>query len=87
MAMHGKRMNHSKSVPDRLKPQECERNTWGSKLPILHNPENNIIQDEVDAAGNTLKLTLSHKVDLHVPVQSKGLPNYFGALPVNPWCH
>jgi len=63
--------------PDGLKPQECERNAGWSRPPIPYIPKEDVIQEAMDTAANTLKLTLSHKVGLHVPVWSKGPPEQF----------
>jgi hypothetical protein len=70
-------MNHVKVAPEGLKPQECERNAGRSKPPIPYIPEKDVIQEAVDPGANTLKLTLPHKVELRVPVWSKGTPVQF----------
>jgi len=36
-----------------------------------------VIQEAVDSNANMLKFTLSHKVELHIPVWSKGTPEQF----------
>ena len=48
-----------------------------SKPPILYIPKKDVIQEAVDSSANTLKLTLPHKVELRVPVWSKGTPEQF----------
>ena len=70
-------MSHMKVAPDELKPQECERNAGRSKPPIPYIPEKDVIQEAVDPSANMLKLTLPHKVELHVPVRLKGTPEQF----------
>jgi hypothetical protein len=70
-------MSHAKVAPEGLKPQECERNAGRSKPPIPYIREKDVIQEAVDSSANTLKLTLPHKVELHVPVWSKGTPEQF----------
>ena len=70
-------MSHAKVVPEGLKPQECERNSGRSEPPIPYIPEKDVLQEAVDSSANTLKLTLPHKVELHVPVWSKGTPEQF----------
>jgi hypothetical protein len=72
-----RRMSHTKVAPEGLKPQEGERNVGRSKPPILYIPEKDVIQEAVDSGANTLKLTLPHKVELYVPVWSKGTPEEF----------
>jgi hypothetical protein len=70
-------MSHAKVAPEGLKPQECERNSGRSRPPIPYIPEKDSIQEAVDSSANTLKLTLPHKVELRVPVWSKGTPEQF----------
>ena len=70
-------MSHAKVAPEGLKPQECERNAGRSKPLILYIPEKDVLQEAVDSSANTLKLTLPHKVELRVPVWSKGTPEQF----------
>ena len=70
-------MSHAKVAPEGLKPQECERNAGRSKPPILYIPEKDVLQETVNSSTNTLKLTLPHKVELCVPVWSKGTPEQF----------
>ena len=72
-----RRMSHVKVAPEGLKPQECERNMVRSKPPIPYNPQKDVIQETIDSSANTLKLTLPHKVELRVPVWSKGTPEQF----------
>jgi hypothetical protein len=72
-----RRMSHAKVAPEGLKPQECERNAGRSKPPIPYIPEKDVLQEAVDSSANTLKLTLPHKVELRVPVWSKGTPEQF----------
>ena len=61
-------MSHANVAPEGLKPQECERNTGRSRPPIPYIPEKDVIQEAVDSSANMMKLMLSHKVELHVPV-------------------
>jgi len=70
-------MSHAKVDLEGLKPQECERNTGRSKPPIPYILEKDVIQEAVDSGANTLKLALPHKVELRVPVWSKGTPEQF----------
>ena len=65
-------MSHAKVAPERLKPQECEQNVGRSKPLIPYIPKKDVLQEVVDSSANTLKLTLPHKVELHVPIWSKG---------------
>jgi hypothetical protein len=69
-----RRMSHAKVVPEGLKPQECERNVGISKPSIPYIPKKDVIQEAVDSGANMLKLTLPHKVELRVPLWSKGTP-------------
>ena len=71
------RISHAKVAPEGLKPQECKRNAGRSKHPIPYIPEKDDLQDAVESSANTLKLTLPHKVELCVPVWSKGTPEQF----------
>jgi hypothetical protein len=48
-----------------------------SKPAILYIPKNDVIQEAVDSGANMLKLTLPHKVELPIPVRSKGTPEQF----------
>ncbi len=70
-------MSHAKVVPEGLTPQECKRNARRSKPPILYISEKDDLQEAVDSSANMLKLLLPHKVELHVPVWSKGNPEQF----------
>jgi len=70
-------MSHAKVAPEGLKPQECERNAGRSKPPIPYIPEKDVVQEAADSSANTLKLKLPHKVELHIPVWSKGTPEQF----------
>jgi len=70
-------MSHTKVAPEGLTPQECEMNTGRSKLPIPYVSKKDVLQKAVDSGTNTLKLTLPHKVELRVPVWSKGTPEQF----------
>ena len=67
-------MSHAKVAPEGLKPQKCERNTGRRKLPFPYIAEEDRIQEAIDSDANTLKLTLPHKVELHIPVWSQGTP-------------
>ena len=71
------RMSHAKVAPEGLKAQECEVNAGRSKPPIQYIPKKDVIQKVVDSGTNTLKLTLPHKVELRIPVRSKGTPEQF----------
>ena len=66
-----------KVAPEGLKPQDCERNVGRSWPPILYILEKDVIQEAVDSSANILKLMLPHKVELCVPVWSKGPPEQF----------
>ena len=70
-------MSHAKAAPEGLRPEECERNAGRIKPPIPYIPEKDILQEAVESSANTLKLTLPHKVELCVPVWSKGTPEQF----------
>ena len=70
-------MSHAKVAPKGLKPQEYERNAGRSNPPIPYTPKMDVIQEAVDSSANTLKLTLPHKVELRIPVWSKGTPKQF----------
>jgi hypothetical protein len=70
-------MSHAKVAPVGLQPQKCERNTGRSKPTIPYIPEKDVLQESVDSSANTLKLTLPHKVELRIPVWSKGTPEQF----------
>ena len=48
-----------------------------SKPPLPYIPEKDVIQEAVDSGANTLKLTLPHKLELCIPVWSKGTPKQF----------
>jgi hypothetical protein len=48
-----------------------------SRPPIPYIPEKDVIQVVVDSSTKTLKLTLHHKVELHIPICSKGTPEQF----------
>ena len=66
----------SKAVPEGLKPQECERGSGRVKPPIPYIPE----KDDLSEAGEssaTIKLILPTKVELWVPVWSRGTPEKF----------
>ena len=71
------KMSYMKVAPVELKPQECEINMCRSKPLILFIPEKDNLQEVVESSANTLKLTLPHKVELHVPIWSKGTPEQF----------
>ncbi len=50
----------------------------GRSRPLIpYNPEKDVIQEAVDSSANTLTLTLPHKVELCIPVWSKGSPKQF----------
>jgi hypothetical protein len=71
------RMSHAKVSPEGLKPQECERNMDRSRPPIPYIPEKDVIQEVADSSANMLKLTLPQRVELRIPVWSKGTPEQF----------
>jgi hypothetical protein len=71
------RMSHAKVAPKGLKPQECERNVGRSRPLNPYIPEKDVIQEALESSANTLKLTLSYKVELCIPVWSKGTPELF----------
>ena len=48
-----------------------------SKPPFPYIPKKDGIQEVVDSGTNTLKLTLPHKMELSIPVWSKGNPEHF----------
>ena len=66
-----------KVAPEGLKPQKCERKAGRSKPLIPYIPKKDVIQEVVDSSANMLKLTLPHKVELRIPVWSKGTPEQF----------
>jgi hypothetical protein len=70
-------MSHTKVPGEGLKPQECERNTGRSKPTIPYIPEKEVTQEAIDSSANILKLTLPHKVELRIPVWSKGTSEQF----------
>ena len=70
-------MSHAKVAPEGLKPQECKRNAGRNKPPIPYTPKKDVIQEAVDSGSSTLQLFLPHKVELHVPIWSKGTPEQF----------
>ena len=66
----------SKAVPEGLKPQECERGSGRVRPPIPDIPE----KDDLNEAGEssaTIKVTLPTKVELRVPIWSRGTPEKF----------
>ena len=66
-----------KVAPEGLKPQECERNAGRSRHPTPYIPEKDVVQESADSSTNMLKLMLPHRVELHIPVWSKGTPEQF----------
>ena len=72
-----RRINHAKVAREGLKPQEHEGNMGRNKPIILFIPKKDVIQEAIDFSANTLKLTLPHKVELRIPVWSKGTPEQF----------
>jgi hypothetical protein len=70
-------MSHTKVAPEGLKPHESEWNTGRSRPPIPYIPKKDVIQEAVDSSANMLKLALPHKVELRIPVWSKGTPEQF----------
>ena len=66
----------SKAVLEGFKPQECEHGSSRVRPPIPYIPE----KDDLNEAGEsnaTIKLTLPTKVELRVPVWSRGTPEKF----------
>ena len=70
-------MSHKKVAPEGLKPQECKRNVVRSNPPIPYIPKKDVIQKAVESGANMLKFTLLHKMELRIPVWSKGTPKQF----------
>ena len=70
-------MSHEKVAPEGLKPQECKRNVGRSKSPILYIPKKDEIQEVVHSSTSMLTLSSPHKVELCVPIWSKGTPKQF----------
>ena len=70
-------MSLAKVAPKGLKPQECKRNAGQSKPPIPYIPKKDVIQEAVNSGASTLKLNLPHRVELRVPIWSKGTPEQF----------
>ena len=66
-----------KVAPEGLKPQECKRNAVRSKPLIPHSPKKDEFQEAVDSKATLLKFLLPHKVELCVPIWSKGTPKQF----------
>ena len=66
----------SKAVPEGLKPQECERGSGRVRPPIPYIPEKDDLNDAGESSA-TIKLTLPTKVDLWVPVWSRGTQEKF----------
>ena len=48
-----------------------------SKPLIPYIPEKDVIQEAVDSSASMLKLMMPHKVELRVPIWSKGTPEQF----------
>ena len=71
------RMTYTKVAPEVLKPQECNSNTGRSKPLTPYIPKKDVFQEAVDSSANMLKLLLTHKVELHVPVWLKETPKQF----------
>ena len=65
----------SKSIPEGLKPQECERSTGRSKPPISYIPERDAAQDATH--DRTMKVRVSEKLQLTVTVFHQGTPEQF----------
>ena len=72
-----RRMSHKKVAAEGLNPQECKRNVGSSKPSIPYIPKKDLIQEAVDSSASMLKLMLTHKVALHVPIWPKGTPEQF----------
>ncbi len=65
----------TKSTPEGLKPQECERSSGWSKPPISYIPEKDTIQDTTHDL--TLKIKVSDKMQLIITVFHLGTPEHF----------
>ena len=64
-------MSTSKSSPEGLKPQECERSSGGSKPPISYIPT------AMDTTKVINKIKVSNKMTLSVTVFDEGSPEQF----------
>jgi hypothetical protein len=65
-------MSLAKSVPGRLKPQECERIKLHETLPIPYIPEKDEVQEEVARLRNLqIKTLLEKDTTLNFPVWHK----------------
>ena len=51
-----RRISRRKVAPEGLKPQECKRNSGGSKALIPHIPKKDEIKEAVDSSAPMLKL-------------------------------
>jgi len=67
--------NVSKSVPNGLKPQECERSPGQNKPPIPYISEKDTIQDT--SSDSMMKIMLSNKAELRVIVFNQGSLEHF----------
>jgi hypothetical protein len=65
-------MSLSKSVPEGLKPQECERTKLREPLPVPYVPTMNEVQGEVKKLRNLkIKTTIKKDTTLNFPVWHK----------------
>ncbi len=69
------RMLTTKSIPEGLKPQECERSSGRSKPPVSYIPEKDAAQDATH--DRTMKVRVSKKMQLTVTVSHQGTPEQF----------
>ena len=70
-----RRMLTAKSIPEGLKPQECERSSGRSKPPVSYIPEKDAAQDATH--DRTMKVRVSEKLQLTVTVFHQGTPEQF----------
>ena len=64
------RMSTAKSIPEVLKPQECERSFGRSKPPVSYIPEKDAVQDTTHDC--TMKVKVSDKMQLTVTIFHQG---------------
>jgi hypothetical protein len=65
-------MSLSKSVPDRLKPQECERTKLREPPPVPYVPTKDKVQEEVVKLRNLeIETTIEKDTTLNFPVWHK----------------
>ncbi len=70
-----KKMSLAKSAPDGLKPQECDRSSGRSKLPISYIPEKDAIQDTTHDC--TLQVKVLDKMHFTITVFHQGTSELF----------